>query len=483
MELKKETKRKIYTFKRAGVPSPLTIVLTQSAIFHKTQSDFEIARNLRSGEDSSPPNNSATVFISDVVIDESLEEWKFSLIGRLDLVKLKLIVAETNLRKQWKFTGKCQIIPIGRGFFIIKLENGVDMKHIYEGFWEVETQVLRLRYWERDFKPELQKTSSAFVWVVFPGLSIEYWKENILMTMGTAIRRSSRVDDTTLKKEIGYYASILVEVDLSKANPNKVWIESKYGKFEQAVRVYNVPKFCNHCKMIGYYVAECRIKRREQAQKEKTHDVPPQQHWRYTPKKAPAKPVVGFDIFPPPQQNIQGEQFSQEAVSNNILIPFNRQLETIDEDNMCFSGSLDSTQEFPQLSVEKLLEFGSSIPPIHNITPITTVESAEVITAQVLSNLEEGEWKDVSGKATKARKLNVSKENSSGGKDFASPSKFNVLLEVDGKQEPAKNMNKPSKGKIFKTAPNVVTRKQANNSVGNNSVGGSSNASHNSQSL
>ncbi|XP_026404235.1 uncharacterized protein LOC113299408 [Papaver somniferum] len=227
--------------------------------------------------------------------------------------------------------------------------------------------------------------------------------------MGTAIGRPIRVDDTTLKKAIGYYASIVVEVDLSNAIPNKVWIKSKYGKFEQAVRVSNVPKFCNHCKMIGHYVAECRIKRREQAQKEKTNDVPPQKYWGYTPKKAPAKPAVGFDICPPPQQNTQGEQYSQEAVSNNVLIPFNGQLETIDKDNMCFSGILDSTQEFPQLSIEKLLEVGSSILPIHNITPITTEESVEVITSQVLSNLEEGEWKDVSGKATKSRKLNVSK--------------------------------------------------------------------------
>lgn len=48
-------------------------------------------------------------------------------------------------------------------FFIIKMDTGDDMKMIYEGYWEVESQALKLRYWERDFRRELQKVTSAFV--------------------------------------------------------------------------------------------------------------------------------------------------------------------------------------------------------------------------------------------------------------------------------------------------------------------------------
>ncbi|XP_026436937.1 uncharacterized protein LOC113334929 [Papaver somniferum] len=261
----------------------------------KFQSDFEIAKNFRSENSSVPPNISATVFISDVMIDESL--------------------------------------------------------------------------------------------------SIEYWKENILMTMGSVVGRPIRLDETTLKKEVGYYASTLVEIDLNKAIPNKVWIETKCGKFEQEIRVPKVPKFCNHCQVIGNYVSECRY----------------------------------------------------------------------------------SNQDFPCLSIEKLLEVGNSIPSIQTATPILVEASVEMSTTQVLSNIseaKEGEWRDVSGEAPKERKLNNSITESSGGKNRVSPSKFNALIEVVGKQEQvfSKSVGKPPKGKLQKVAPNVVTRKQAHNLVNNTSV-------------
>ncbi|XP_026395112.1 uncharacterized protein LOC113289894 isoform X3 [Papaver somniferum] len=100
-----------------------------------------------------------SVFTPDEIIYESVNEWHFSLIGRRDLVHLKISVAAANLRNQWKLTG----------------------------LWETESQYLKLRFWERDFKPEQQKPTSAFVWILFPDLSIEYWKEDILMSMGKAV--------------------------------------------------------------------------------------------------------------------------------------------------------------------------------------------------------------------------------------------------------------------------------------------------------
>lgn len=56
----------------------------------KFQSDFEIIKNLRSENFSGKSNTSTSVFIPDEVIDESLDEWRYSLIGRLDLVNLNL---------------------------------------------------------------------------------------------------------------------------------------------------------------------------------------------------------------------------------------------------------------------------------------------------------------------------------------------------------------------------------------------------------
>ncbi|XP_026396222.1 uncharacterized protein LOC113290847 [Papaver somniferum] len=204
-----------------------------------------------------------SMFIPDDVIEDCLNEWRFSLIGRLDLVKLTMETVEASLRKHWDVKGIIQLIPLGKGFFIIKLDNEDDRNMIWKGHWIVESQDSKLRAWEPNFNPENQKITSAFVWVMFPGLSIEYWKEDIILKMGNKVGRDIRVDETTLKRESGFYASVLVEVDITKPNPSKINIESKYGKFEQSIQIPKLPKFCIHCSVIGHHVAECRNKTEE----------------------------------------------------------------------------------------------------------------------------------------------------------------------------------------------------------------------------
>lgn len=98
-------------------------------------------------------------FIPDDFIDESLGEWRFSLIGRLNLVKLKFESATTILRKQWNIKGTIEFIPLGKGFFIIKLDNPEDKHHIWDRLWPVESQYLKLRAWEPNFIPEKSKNN------------------------------------------------------------------------------------------------------------------------------------------------------------------------------------------------------------------------------------------------------------------------------------------------------------------------------------
>ncbi|XP_026416536.1 uncharacterized protein LOC113311970 [Papaver somniferum] len=139
------------------------------------------------------------------------------------------------------------------------------MKYIWNGYWEVETQILKLRFWEPNFNPTAQRTTTAFVWINISGLGMEYWKEKILMSLGDTFGRAIKVDETTLKREVGYYASVLVEVDLANNIPNQILVKSKYGSFEQEVQVPNSPGFCGHCKMVGHLITECRLKRKDEA--------------------------------------------------------------------------------------------------------------------------------------------------------------------------------------------------------------------------
>lgn len=86
-------------------------------------------------------------------------------------------------------------------------------------------------------------------------------KEEIILSIGKAIGRPIQVDETTLKREIGYYASVMVEVDLLKEIPDKIWIGTKYGGFYQDIKIPKVPKFCGHCKIVGHIESDCRVSR------------------------------------------------------------------------------------------------------------------------------------------------------------------------------------------------------------------------------
>ncbi|XP_026410764.1 uncharacterized protein LOC113305989 [Papaver somniferum] len=194
-----------------------------------------------------------SLYIPDEKTDESLNEWRFSLNGRLDFVKMKFVVAEDAFRKQWKLSGNYQLFPLGKGFFIIKLANELEMKYIWNGFWKVDSQILKLRLWEPNFNPAAQKSTTAFVWVNFPGLGIEYWKENILMSLGDDI-----------------------------------------GRAIKEVQIPKLPSFCNHCKVVGHLVSECRVLRNESVQYPLEEEIPkvvPKKVWKLKEKNQ-QQPVV-----------------------------------------------------------------------------------------------------------------------------------------------------------------------------------------------
>ncbi|XP_026396058.1 uncharacterized protein LOC113290690 [Papaver somniferum] len=178
-----------------------------------------------------------SIELPDDLFEESLDPWRFSLIGRLNLHQLKFIDDAILLRRQWKLTGDCKIIPLGRGFFTIKLDNEIDRQYIKEGKCEVLNQVLQILF-------------------------------KICKEIGTPIK----LDEATAKCEVGYYANVLVEIDFAKIVPNKVWIGTKYGGFLQNISIPVCPKFCHNCKIVGHNNVECRIDKNKNQQVNNTQN-------------------------------------------------------------------------------------------------------------------------------------------------------------------------------------------------------------------
>ncbi|KAF6148586.1 hypothetical protein GIB67_042545 [Kingdonia uniflora] len=206
------------------------------AVNQKTQQSFASLSNLKSTDIRSLPmpgmrGEFPTIKIPEDGVKWGVERFKFSLIGRLDLMKTKLAIARDVAMSLQKLKGTCQFIPLGKGFFTILLDNEEDKFQIWRGPWHIESQLLKVIPWVPNFDVLKQKNSNAMVWIKFPGLPNEYWEEDILMSMARTIGNPVQVDGSTLRRNTGLYASVLVDIDFSLSIPTKIFVENDKYEF------------------------------------------------------------------------------------------------------------------------------------------------------------------------------------------------------------------------------------------------------------
>ncbi|KAF9609460.1 hypothetical protein IFM89_016459 [Coptis chinensis] len=184
--------------------------------------------------------------------------------GRLEFQKIKLEEVKRIAQEKWQPQGDWKIIPLGKGFFMIRLTCEEDLRKIWGGGpWKFGDQILRLSKWMPDFDPTVHRTSTAAVWVKFPKLGQQYWDYEILMSIARGLGNPVGVDKHTLNRDFGFFALVLVEIDLAKPIPGKILVEEGEGKsFLQEVEVDKLSKFCPHCKVVGHIMAECTVMRR-----------------------------------------------------------------------------------------------------------------------------------------------------------------------------------------------------------------------------
>ncbi|KAF9590401.1 hypothetical protein IFM89_034194 [Coptis chinensis] len=261
--------------------------------------------------------NMPSIKLPKQAVERGRQYCKYCLIGRLDFHKIKLEDVKSMATIKWKPQGDWKIIPLGKGFFMIRLTCEQDWRKIWGGGpWNFGKQTLQLTKLSPDFDPDVQTKTNAAVWIKFPMLGQLYWDYKILMSMGRAFGSPVGVDKHTLDRTFGNFASVLVEVDLSKPIPSQFLVEEDEGKsFLQDAEVIRLPNFCGHCKSVGHLVAECKGLqkeiRRDEALKDVTHLEPTKQKKKRSRNRNKQKEKPGTSGV----KNAQGiEVLSQEVV-------------------------------------------------------------------------------------------------------------------------------------------------------------------------
>ncbi|KAF6149193.1 hypothetical protein GIB67_026049 [Kingdonia uniflora] len=147
------------------------------------------------------------------IVTESKEPTGFIAAGRRGRT------VQAYSRTNWKIKGTCKLIPICKRFFIIKLESEEDKIYIWNrGLWMVEQMPMRLMPWNPFFSVDRHCNSNALIWCKFPGLPIEMWIKQIIMSLGKTLGTPIQLDHSTQNQDYGYH----VNLNDSYLNKNKL---------------------------------------------------------------------------------------------------------------------------------------------------------------------------------------------------------------------------------------------------------------------
>lgn len=120
-------------------------------------------------------------------------------------------------------------------------------------------QLIKFFKWTLEFGLNNQKTTNALLWVRFPKLGQHYWDYKLSMTLGKGLGTPVGVYQRIISREYGYFANMLVDIDLSKLVSVGIIVKEEERKeFFQPVETPKLPSYCNICKTLEHEITQCQ---------------------------------------------------------------------------------------------------------------------------------------------------------------------------------------------------------------------------------
>lgn len=111
--------------------------------------------------------------------------------------------------------------------------------------------------WTKDFAPLAQSQTHAQIWVRFINLPLEYWGIQTLLEIASGLGTPLSIDESTQQKRFGFFARVLIDVDLSENLFESVVVDREDHALSISVQYEKHPLFCEHCIMIGHAIQNC----------------------------------------------------------------------------------------------------------------------------------------------------------------------------------------------------------------------------------
>lgn len=199
---------------------------------------------------------------------ELCRSWKKALIVKYLGKQIGFGVFQHRLLRLWNLQGKHEMIDIGEGFYVVKLELKTDYLHVLTGGpWKILDHYVAVQRWKPEFNPLTEKISTMAVWVRLPGLPVEYFRDDVLKLILEKVGTPLKLDKTTTAVERGRFARVAIEIDLTKPLVSMIWIQNRLQRVEyEALHVV-----CFGCGSVGHRMADCKDGLREATVSKEQH--------------------------------------------------------------------------------------------------------------------------------------------------------------------------------------------------------------------
>lgn len=133
--------------------------------------------------------------------------WRQALVIKVLGKCISFRILHDRIPHLWKLELGCEIVDIDKGYVVTCFYSHADyFKVLNGGPSMVMGNYLTITKWRPNFSPSNNIITSTLVWVRFPGLPLEMFKEKTLMWMGNSVGKALKKVDictTTTIGEIG----------------------------------------------------------------------------------------------------------------------------------------------------------------------------------------------------------------------------------------------------------------------------------------
>ncbi|KAL0919993.1 hypothetical protein M5K25_009089 [Dendrobium thyrsiflorum] len=198
-----------------------------------------------------------SLWISELEIRALAAPFQFALVGFFPSKRHSL----DSIRRFFfnlKLNGEASVTLLDHLHVLIKLENDLNYYKVFcHRSYLVHNCYMKLTKWS----PLLDVGVESLVipiWVSFPQLRPHLYSPRILHDLASIFSKPLKIDNATSVGSRPPVARVLVEIDITKTYPDKVWLGPDNLGYVQQVTMEDFPSFCASCKCIGHVLGNCR---------------------------------------------------------------------------------------------------------------------------------------------------------------------------------------------------------------------------------